>query len=115
MTTGALSANPSAFKVALSSETKTRKKNEEGLMESRSTQAIEAHAGFQTEFQSTVESSESVNPCVWPNTSRAHRFPDTVRVQESWLAAGEKRALLWLAARIPHRIGPDHLTVFGFA
>ena len=84
-------------------------------MESRSTQAIEAHAGFQTEFQSTVESSESVNPCVWPNTSRAHRFPDTVRVQESWLAAGEKRALLWLAARIPHCIGPDHLTVFGFA
>jgi archaetidylinositol phosphate synthase len=84
-------------------------------MGSRSTQAIEVHAGFQTGFQSTDESSEQVNPRMWPNTSRAHRFPDAIRVQESWLAAGEKRTLLWLAARIPHRIGPDHLTVFGFA
>jgi archaetidylinositol phosphate synthase len=83
-------------------------------MESRSIQAIVAHAGFQTEFQSTVESSEAVNPRVLPNTSRVHRVPDTLRVQESWLATGEKRALLWLAARIPHRIVPDHLTVLGF-
>lgn len=42
-------------------------------------------------------------------------FPDMLRVQESLVAAVEKRALLWLAARIPHRIGPDHLTVLGFA
>ncbi|HET7892629.1 MAG TPA: CDP-alcohol phosphatidyltransferase family protein [Candidatus Sulfotelmatobacter sp.] len=37
------------------------------------------------------------------------------RVQESWVASAEKRALLWLAARTPDRVGPDHLTVLGFA
>lgn len=30
------------------------------------------------------------------------------------MAAGEKRALIWLAARTPEWIGPDHLTVLGF-
>ena len=38
-----------------------------------------------------------------------------LRVQESWVASAEKRALLWLAARTPERIGPDHLTVLGLA
>jgi archaetidylinositol phosphate synthase len=37
------------------------------------------------------------------------------RVQESWLAGVEKHALLWLAARTPEAIGPDHLTVLGLA
>jgi len=37
------------------------------------------------------------------------------RVQESWLAAAEKRALLWMAARTPQSIGPDHLTALGLA
>jgi archaetidylinositol phosphate synthase len=83
-------------------------------MESRSTQAIDAHAGFQPGFQSTAESNEQVNPRLLPNTRPAHRFQDAIRVQESWLAASEKRALLWLVQRIPHRFGPDHLTVFGF-
>lgn len=36
-----------------------------------------------------------------------------VRLQESWVAGAEKRALLWLAARTPKSIGPDHLTVLG--
>jgi len=35
------------------------------------------------------------------------------RVQESWLAAAEKRALLWLATRTPAYIGSDHLTLLG--
>jgi|HubBroStandDraft_4_1064222.scaffolds.fasta_scaffold01291_5 archaetidylinositol phosphate synthase len=35
------------------------------------------------------------------------------RVQESWVAAQEKRTLLWLAARSPRCIGSDHLTVLG--
>ncbi len=81
-------------------------------MESRATQAIDAHTGFHARVQSTAESNEQVHPRLVPNT-RCARVPDTIRVQESWLAAGEKRALLWLAARIPHRIGPDHLTVLG--
>ena len=46
---------------------------------------------------------------------RLRPFPDMLRVQESWVAAAEKRALLWLAARTPERIGPDHLTVLGLA
>jgi phosphatidylglycerophosphate synthase len=37
------------------------------------------------------------------------------RVQESWVSAAEKRALLWLAARTPEAIGPDHLTLLGLA
>jgi archaetidylinositol phosphate synthase len=35
------------------------------------------------------------------------------RVQESWVAAAEKRALLWLAIRMPAWISPDHLTLLG--
>lgn len=42
-------------------------------------------------------------------------FPRMLRLQESWVSSAEKRALLWLAARVPDRIGPDHLTVLGFA
>lgn len=38
---------------------------------------------------------------------------ETRRVQESWSAGAEKRALLWLAARTPPWIGPDHLTMLG--
>jgi archaetidylinositol phosphate synthase len=35
------------------------------------------------------------------------------RVQESWVAAPEKKALLWLAEHTPTWIGPDHLTLLG--
>lgn len=37
------------------------------------------------------------------------------RMQESWIAGAERRALLWLAARTPLWIGPDHLTALGLA
>jgi archaetidylinositol phosphate synthase len=43
----------------------------------------------------------------------ARRLPEMRRVQESWVAAAEKRALVWLAARTPEWIGPDHLTALG--
>jgi phosphatidylglycerophosphate synthase len=33
-----------------------------------------------------------------------------IRIQESVLAAAEKRALVWLAARVPRSINSDHLT-----
>jgi archaetidylinositol phosphate synthase len=51
-------------------------------------------------------------PCEQENPST---FPEMRRVQESWVAVEEKRALLWLAARTPLWIGPDHLTVLGLA
>jgi archaetidylinositol phosphate synthase len=40
-------------------------------------------------------------------------FPEMLRVQQSWVAAAEKRALLWLATRTPGGINSDHLTAVG--
>lgn len=37
------------------------------------------------------------------------------RVHHSWLAARERDVLVWLAARLPAWITPDHLTLFGLA
>jgi archaetidylinositol phosphate synthase len=65
--------------------------------------------------ESMTEFCEQVNPRVLLEMRRSHPFPDMVRVQESWVARAEKRTLLWLAARTPDRIGPDHLTVLGLA
>jgi len=58
---------------------------------------------------------EQVNPGVLLEIRRKRPFPDMLRVQESWSASVEKRALIWLAARTPERITPDHLTLLGFA
>lgn len=65
--------------------------------------------------QAMTEFCEQVNPRVLLEMRRTRPFPDMLRVQESWIAAAEKRALLWLAARTPDRIGPDHLTILGLA
>lgn len=40
---------------------------------------------------------------------------DMLRVQQSWLADAERRSLLWMAARTPEWIHPDHLTLLGLA
>jgi phosphatidylglycerophosphate synthase len=42
-------------------------------------------------------------------------FRDAVRLQESFTAAAERKALAWLAARLPARVNSDHLTLLGFA
>ena len=63
--------------------------------------------------QSVLEFFERLNLRVQVETPRKRTVPDMLRVQESWLAGVEKRTLLWLAARTPERIGPDHLTVLG--
>jgi phosphatidylglycerophosphate synthase len=62
-----------------------------------------------------TEFCEQADPRVLLEMRRSHPFPEMVRVQESWVAVAEKRALLWLAAHTPDRIGPDHLTVLGLA
>jgi archaetidylinositol phosphate synthase len=62
-----------------------------------------------------TEFCEQVDPRILLEMRRARPFPEMRRVQESWVAAAEKRALLWLAARTPDRIGPDHLTALGLA
>lgn len=43
------------------------------------------------------------------------RFREAKRTQQSFLANLEKKALLWLAARMPAWINSDHLTVLGLA
>lgn len=42
-----------------------------------------------------------------------NRFQEARRIQESFLAAAERKALLWLAQHIPARINSDHLTILG--
>jgi phosphatidylglycerophosphate synthase len=71
--------------------------------------------------QAMTDFWEQVNPRLLrelrDEKSRRMRAKDSpmndIRVQESWLAAPEKRALVWLAEHTPAAIGPDHLTILG--
>jgi archaetidylinositol phosphate synthase len=45
--------------------------------------------------------------------SSSGKFKDAQRLQLSVLAPAEKRALLWLAARMPQWVNSDHLTALG--
>jgi archaetidylinositol phosphate synthase len=47
--------------------------------------------------------------------SQILRFREAKRIQQSFLAAVEKRTLFWLAARTPDWINSDHLTLLGLA
>ncbi|MFZ3264939.1 MAG: CDP-alcohol phosphatidyltransferase family protein [Terriglobales bacterium] len=47
--------------------------------------------------------------------ARGAGFREAGRVHGSLLAAAEKRALVWMAARMPAWVNSDHLTVLGFA
>jgi archaetidylinositol phosphate synthase len=70
-----------------------------------------------------TEFCEQVNPRVLFEMRRArplYEMPNEGqsgmrRVQDSWSAAAEKRALVWMAARMPDAITPDHLTALGLA
>jgi archaetidylinositol phosphate synthase len=67
-----------------------------------------------------IEFCEQVNPRVLAdlrNSDVIRLFPrsDATRVQESWVASAEKRALVGLAERTPQWINPDHLTALGLA
>ena len=41
-------------------------------------------------------------------------FKNALRLQQSFTAAAERKALAWLAARLPERVNSDHLTLIGF-
>jgi phosphatidylglycerophosphate synthase len=41
-------------------------------------------------------------------------FKDALRLQESFTATAERKALAWLAARLPAWVNSDHLTLVGF-
>lgn len=47
-------------------------------------------------------------------SSLSAMFRQTARIQQSILAAPEKRLLVWMAERMPASISPDHLTTLGF-
>ena len=49
-----------------------------------------------------------------PKTREAQTFRDPKRIQRSFVAAAEKRALVWLAERTPGWVKPDYLTLLGF-
>ena len=42
-------------------------------------------------------------------------FQNATRIHGSFLAAAEKRALIWMAERMPRWVNSDHLTALGFA
>ena len=45
----------------------------------------------------------------------ATSFKPAARSHTSFLAAVEKKTLIWIAARLPARVNSDHLTALGFA
>jgi phosphatidylglycerophosphate synthase len=58
-----------------------------------------------------VEFCEQSNPLVLVEAGRVRvEKNDAKRVQTSFVAAVEKRALIWMAERMPAWISPDHLT-----
>jgi len=61
-----------------------------------------------------IDFCEQANPVVLKEVSRTW-FRGARRFQESFLAAAERRVLIWMAERTPAWIKADHLTILGFA
>jgi len=59
-----------------------------------------------------VEYAERANR---PKEGAAAGFRNALRIQESLTAGLERKALIWLAERMPARVNSDHLTLVGFA
>ena len=58
--------------------------------------------------------AEQANPRTLAEARRAG-FKQATRVHGSFLATAEKRALVWMAERLPDWVSSDQLTVLGFA
>ena len=58
---------------------------------------------------------KAVAPRMLEFVPERHEFKDARRVQESFCAPLERKALTWLAGRMPDWVTPDHLTVIGLA
>jgi archaetidylinositol phosphate synthase len=63
---------------------------------------------------SMTDFAEQINPSTLAEARRAE-FRQSTRVHGSWLAGVEKRALVWMAERMPAWVNSDHLTAIGFA
>jgi len=66
------------------------------------------------EVNSLAEFAEQINPSTLAEVRQAE-FRQAARVHGSLLASVEKRALVWMAERMPSWVNSDHLTVLGFA
>src|SRR5919201_622097 len=64
---------------------------------------------------SWFEFCEQANPGVLSEARIMNRFRNADRIQLSLTAKLEKLVLVWMAERTPGWIGPDHLTLLGFA
>jgi archaetidylinositol phosphate synthase len=73
------------------------------------------HSMTSPSSQTMTDFCEQANPRVLMEMKRAKVLPEMRRIQESWVAVAEKRALLYLAAHTPQWVGPDHLTLLGLA
>src|ERR1700676_2216863 len=65
-----------------------------------------------TRTSQTKSGSNSNHPA--KSFPRQPKFKNAPRLQNSFTAAPERKALLWLAARMPPSINSDHLTLLGF-
>lgn len=63
---------------------------------------------------SMADFAEQINPKTLAEARKAG-FRQAIRVHGSLLAAVEKRALVWMAERMPSWVNSDHLTAIGFA
>jgi archaetidylinositol phosphate synthase len=63
---------------------------------------------------SLADFAEQVDPKTLAEARRGD-FNQATRVHGSFLAAAEKRALVWMAERMPTWVNSDHLTLLGFA
>src|ERR1039458_5455200 len=62
---------------------------------------------------SLADFAEQINPKTLAEARRAS-FRQAKRAHGSCLAAAEKRALVWMAERMPAWVNSDHLTILGF-
>jgi archaetidylinositol phosphate synthase len=74
---------------------------------------MQSHSLALTNSAPAPHSTHELSKAAIAITKRGWR--EEQRVQQSWLAEGEKKILLWLAARTPGWVNPDHLTGLGFA
>jgi archaetidylinositol phosphate synthase len=61
-----------------------------------------------------VSRSLAVKTMPIQGAKKSGAFREALRLQESFTAAAERKALAWLAMRLPAQVNSDHLTLLGF-
>ena len=76
--------------------------------------AMTANAGTRTTPRAAGAAVTAVrSTTATTGTTKTKGSATHVREHGSILAAAEKRALIWMAARLPRRVNADHLTALG--